>query len=158
MEAAIDGASSFVERVVREALNTLLSVVFETAASHLFAIVLFIDEESAFAGIAAVVVVEFAVGDGASIVFEVERPVALEASVIVFLYLAAQHVVVSATAEHQRVLWLAFGALSLLVIFSTVFHTYHASSSLLSVPNCAFSARISIIFKASFEDRHCHPH
>ena len=83
MEAAIDGASSFVERVVREALNTLLSVVFEAAASHLLAIVLFIYEEAAFTGIAAVVIVEFAVGNGASVVFEVERPVAFEASIAV---------------------------------------------------------------------------
>jgi len=67
---------------VANTLNTSSSVVLEASCVHNLAVTVFSDEVAAFAGVASIVIVGFAAGNDALIVFEFEGLEALNAGVI----------------------------------------------------------------------------
>lgn len=91
LKTAFNLADSSFEFVVTHALHADSSEIFKTARLHGLAAATLSDEEPAFAGVAAIVIVILAVGDDAFVVVKFEGFVALETGVVSLFELASQH-------------------------------------------------------------------
>jgi len=83
---------------MRQTLNTSSSVGLDAPVNHFLASVILGDEEAAFAGIAAIVIVRLAFRDDALIVLELEGLEAFLAGMIGLLNFTAEENVVSTFA------------------------------------------------------------
>lgn len=97
----------------------------------------------------AEVIVGFAVGDGADAGLEEEGFVALEAGMGRLLDAAAQHFVVFALIEHQRILFVASHAVTFLVVLLTKLNSSRTHTLNPSIPVSAIIANRSITIQTT---------
>ena len=126
LQAAVDDAGASFELEVRQTFNAGSSVVFEASGFHFFAISIVGHVEPTFAGNAAIVVIDLAVGNDTATVLEKVGFEAFEAAVIGLLEFAAEHLVVPALTKNQRIFSIALQATKFCIVLLAKLHSIQA--------------------------------
>lgn len=125
---SVNHTGTALELVVREALHTDSTVMFETTLLHLLAGTIFCQVVPAFAGNTSKVIVTLALLDCALIVLEEEGLMAFGTGVVSLFHLAAEKIVMLALPEDERVLGNTLLAGVIRVVTITVLHSQQAGA------------------------------